>query len=258
MKLEIKGVWAPLITPLFDGKFDKQSTLNLLQTLEPFVNGLAPCLSSGEGAKMDRRLWEEVVGFIVQNTSKPVAAGILKDNLDDIISFTKRAKELGCSAVVVPMVGRTAEEKQDFAKKLSNQSHLPIIIYNTEKFPISDMALLKKIVSSGNFIAIKDSSRNQSFFNQMIQARKAGALDIFVLQGMDNQLLKSVGCDGYMIALTNVEPQLCWNMFINPSKKLNDAILRRCDDLNLSKDQWYMYIKKAMLKNNRIKSAEVL
>jgi 4-hydroxy-tetrahydrodipicolinate synthase len=258
MKQIVKGLWVPLLTPLNEGKFDKTSALTLLKNIEPYADGFVPCLSSGEGSKMNKELWEEVVGFIVQNTSKPVAAGILKNDLQDILRICEKAKQLGCFAVVVPTQGSSDEERQEFCKNVSEQISLPLIVYTTEKSAITTLDSIKKLATYPNVIGIKDSLGNQSFFNEMVKARKAGMLDLSVLQGMENQLLQSAGCDGFLISLANIEPQLCRDMLEHPTEELNGKVMQKWDELNLASDEWYVYIKKALFENKVITSPETL
>src|SRR5262249_344142 len=123
--LHIKGLWVPLVTPFNQGAFDAPSLIKLMKEIEPFVEGYVPCLSSGEGGKMDAALWEEVLGVMVQHTNKPVAVGILKDSLSEIIAFSEIAKEYGCVAVVVALQGNTREEQLLFCEEISNKSALP-------------------------------------------------------------------------------------------------------------------------------------
>jgi Dihydrodipicolinate synthase/N-acetylneuraminate lyase len=77
----------------------------------------------------------------------------------------------------------------------------------------------------GNIVAIKDSSGDDRFFSQVLTMKPE--LKMSVLQGVENKLLQSKGCDGYMISLSNVEPSLCRNMLDNPSISLNNEILRK-------------------------------
>lgn len=75
---------------------------------------------------------------------------------------------------------------------------------------------------------------------------------------MENQLLASVGCDGYLVALANVEPTLCKEMFSNPSKELNDEVMKKWDEFNLASETWYVGIKQALFARGKIKSAELI
>lgn len=104
-----------------------------------------------------------------------------------------------------------------------------------------------------NIIAIKDSSGDRKFFSEVIAQKDK--LKISVLQGMENQLLQSKGCDGYLISLGNVEPQLCKTMFENPTKENNQKILAKFWEYNLG-GEWYITIKALLYSRDIIRSAE--
>jgi 4-hydroxy-tetrahydrodipicolinate synthase len=257
-KLQIKGLWVPLLTPFYKGQLDKNSLLKLIKSVEPYVDGFVPCLTTGEGFKMDNEVWSEVIKFVKENTQKPVAVGILKESLEDITMFSRLAKTYGCVAVVVAVQGTTADEQTEFCHQLSDKSDLPVIIYNTEKVHIDKVETLEKVSKERNIIAIKDSSGNQDFFDGIVSAKNEGKIDIAVLQGMENQLLASKGCDGYLIALANAEPELCKMMFENPTPELNNQIMHKWDEYNLASDTWYKDLKQTMADNGVIASAELI
>lgn len=258
MGLQINGLWVPLITPFFQGQLDEESLVKLVKAIEPHIDGFVPCLSSGEGGKMTDALWESVVKIVIENTDKPVAVGILNPSMEKILELSEKAKILGCVAVVVPLQGDDIQSKKSFCKELSNKSYLPIILYNTEKVHIDSVEDLVDLTKGSSIISLKDSSQNKSFFKAMVQIKKEGRTRLSVLQGMENQLLESVGCDGFLLALANVEPELCKNMLSNPSKELNDEVMRQWDELDLASDTWYVGVKQALFSRNIIKSLELI
>lgn len=257
-KLQIRGLWVPLITPCYEGKFDEESLVNLIEKIEPYVDGLVPCLSSGEGRKMSNEFWAEMIEVVRKNTTKPLAAGILRTSLEEIVSLSKKAKKLGCIAIVTPIQGNNDEEHKDFCRELSLKTALPVMIYNTETVHVADLDVLKGISANEKIVAIKDSSQNQQFFNEMTASRVKGELGISVFQGMENQLLESCGCDGYLISLANAEPKLCREMFDNPSMELNEQIMQKWEEFNLVSDTWYIGVKEALASGGIIRSSELI
>ncbi len=253
---EIKGLWAPIVTPFFEGRFDKDSLAKLIRKIEPDVDGFVPCLSSGEGDKMSEEVWTEVIKAVKENTSKPVAAGILRSDMQEIIDFSRKAESLGCIAVAIPLQGGDAANQKDFCREISDRSMLPILLYNTEKIHIDDLSLLKEIDISSNIISLKDSSQNQEFFNKAADARKRGEIGMSILQGMENQLLESAGCDGFLVSLANLEPKLCRDILERPSEELKAQIMSKWDEFGLASETWYKGIKQALFSRGIIKSAE--
>ena len=48
----IVGLFVPLVTPIYKGKFDGTSMKKLVKFLDSTVDGYIPCLSSGEGKRL--------------------------------------------------------------------------------------------------------------------------------------------------------------------------------------------------------------
>ncbi len=251
--MKITGLWIPLITPLYHGKLDEQSAKKLIETTQEFADGYVVGLSSGEGEELSDEMWKEAITCVVSSTNKPVAAGILGKDLQQTISLLETAKNLGCVAAVVPATGKNEEEIIKFFTDLDDQTSLPIIIYNTEKSSVHSVESLIRLDSLKNIVAIKDSSGDRSFFAQTIAQKDK--LKMSVLQGMENQLLQSKGCDGYLISLGNVEPKLCKTMFENPTEENNQKILAKFWEYNLG-GEWYITLKALLYSHGIIRSAE--
>ncbi len=251
--MKIEGLWIPLITPLYHGKFDEQSAKKLIETTQEFTDGYVVGLSSGEGKELSNEMWNEVISCVVSLTNKPVAAGILGKNIKQIISLADTGKKLGCVAVVIPAVGKDEEEIIKFFSELDSKISLPIIIYNTEKSSVHSIKNLMRLDNLKNVIAIKDSSGDQNFFSEAVSQKDK--LKMSILQGMENQLLQSKGCDGYLISLGNVEPQLCKTMFENPTEENNQKILAKFWEYNLG-GEWYITLKALLYSHGIIRSAE--
>lgn len=256
--MQIKGLWVPIVTPFFRGQLDEESLAALVREIESNVDGFVPCLSSGEGGKMTSELWERVVTIVVHSTSKPVAAGILNVSREKIGEFSEKAKMLGCVTVAIPLQGEDAQAQKSFCKEISDTSHLPIILYNTENVHIDTADALIDIAQYPNIVSLKDSSQNSEFFQEALRVKKEGKITLSILQGMENHLLDSAGCDGYLISLANVEPKLCKDLLNNPSKELNDVVMKKWDEFNLASETWYVGIKQALFARGKIKSAELI
>ncbi len=257
-KSQIRGLWVPLVTPFYGGEFDSQSMIKLIKTIEPSIDGFVACLSSGEGGEMSNVLWEEVLKTVTQNASKPVAVGVLRNTISEIVYCSVIAKKYGCLAITVAIQGNSMEKQKVFCKEISDKSALPVILYNTVENHIDDTEELLTISKNENIIALKDSSQNQKFFNDAVRTKKERKMNMSILQGMENQLLESVGCDGFLVALANVEPKLCRDMFTNPSRELNEKIMEKWNKLNLASETWYIGIKEALNFRGIIKSPELI
>ena len=254
--LTLRGVYVPLVTPIFHGSFDAESMKKLMVSLEQTVQGYVPCLSSGEGASLSSSQWEEVISCVVEHTKKPVIAGILQDSMKEIISYSKTALKLGCVAVIVPIPKGNDGEIVRYFQELSSKIELPIVLYNSDHSPLESAARIQELDNIETIVGIKDSSQNLVFFKELVELKSKGNLHLSVLQGMENQLYESVGCDGFLISLLNAEPELCGKIFQNPSEELNAKVLNLFSEYNLAGSEWYLSLKELLYAKGVIRSPE--
>lgn len=247
-KNKVQGVYSALVTPFYKGKFDAESMEKLVRSLNPFVDGYAPCLSTGEGDKLTLSEWEAVVKTVRNSTSKPIYAGIKAKK--NIAAFVKKAKSLGCAGVVLPIPKTNIIGHFD---ELASQ--MPIVLYNTEDSPVVSVEMIRKLDEVDRIIAIKDSSMNIAFFRKLLALRKEGKLRMSILQGMEHLFFESAGCDGYMTSLPNVEPKLCNDMFLNPTKATDEKVKELFWKYNLG-GKWFVTIKALLYARSIIRSSE--
>jgi 4-hydroxy-tetrahydrodipicolinate synthase len=254
-KENMKGLFVPLLTPMKYGQFDKRSMKKLIQSVEQNVNGFVPCLSTGEGNVLSDDQWLEVVSFVKSCTDKPVIAGIKRDSLEDVIKLANKAESVGCEGFIAPVPSNDWNSTKQHFDELINQTNLPFVIYNTETAHIDSLENLKELDGTDRVVSIKDSSMNREFFAEMCQARLSGNLTMTVLQGMEHQLDVPKGCDGYLVSLLNIEPELVREMFEHPTKETQKKIYQKFMQYNLGSD-WYITEKAVLLGRGVIDSAE--
>ena len=253
--LSLSGVYVPLVTPFYRGKFDSLSLAKLIRYTQPYAAGYVPCLSSGEGQIISDRVWEEVVTATRRTTKKFVAAGIKRDNIEAVLRLSARAQRIGCQAVVLPVPYEKESDTLGYFESLGAKINLPIVVYNTEQQQIRTRSALLALASNPAIIAIKDSSLNKRFFATACQLRRSGKLRLAILQGMENQMRVPDGCDGHMVALANVEPELCQLMLQRNSSALNTKIIDLFWKYNLG-GNWYVSLKMLLLCRGVLRSAE--
>lgn len=251
----MKGLYVPLVTPYYKGSFDRQSLRKLVHFLEPFVDGFVPCLSSGEGDRLDDKTWTEVVRTVIISTTKPVYAGIKRQERQRVIQLLRKANSMGCEGVVLPTPALPKAKIFPYFQEISDLSTKPIIIYNTEENPLTEVKIIQQIDQLPRIVAIKDSSKNIAFFRKLISFKKRRELRLDVLQGMENLLFESKGCDGYLISLLNVEPELCKQMFSKQKKDIDQKIKSIFWEYNLG-GRWYITLKALLYQRGIIRSAE--
>lgn len=254
-KNNITGLFVPLVTPFYRGKFDEASMKKLIKSLDSSVEGYIPCLSSGEGKKLSIKEWEPIISLVCCSTKKPVFAGILRDNEKEIFALVQKANKLPCACIVVPTLYNSDEKNFKYLKQVSEKSSKPILVYNTEEHPLKAVATLKKLDSLSKIVAVKDSSMNIEFFKKLITLKKQNKLRMNIFQGMEHLLLQSAGCDGYVISLLNTEPKLCKTMLQKQDTNTNDKILSKFWEQNLG-GTWYISLKALLHERGVIRSAE--
>lgn len=252
---KINGLFVPLITPFYKGKFDETSMRKLIRSLDASVDGYIPCLSSGEGKKLSAKEWKKIISSVCRATKKPVFAGILRGSEKEVFALVQIANKLLCAGVVVQTLYDTDEKNLKYLKETAGISSKRIILYNTEEHPLKSVTTLKKLDSLSKIVAIKDSSVDMSFFKNLVALNKQSKVLMSIFQGMEHLLLQSAGCNGYVISLLNTEPKLCKTMFQKQDKITNDKIIGKFWEQNLG-GMWYTTIKGILYERGIIKSAE--
>ena len=251
----VHGLLVPLVTPFYKGTFDTSSMRKLIRSLELHIDGCIPCLSSGEGEKLSEKEWIEIVDCVCNATKKPVFAGIIRDNEENILGLVKRANTLSCNGIVIPTLYKNDVKNIRYIEKVAKISKKPIILYNTEQSSITSIASFKQLNTITKIIALKDSSMNVQLFQKLITLKKKGTLHMALFQGMEHLLMDSKGCDGYVLSLLNTEPQLCKKMFQKQDKSTNKKIILTFWKQNLG-GHWYSSIKALLYERKILISSE--
>jgi len=254
-KNNITGLFVPLVTPFYRGKFDETSMRKLIKSLDSSVGGYIPCLSSGEGKKLSVKEWEAVIKYVCSSTKKPVFAGLLRENENEVFILVEKANKLPCVGIVVPALYDTDEKNFKYIKQVAEISNKEVMLYSTEERPLKSVSTVKKLDSFSKIVAIKDSSINVSFFKKLVALKKQNKIRMSIFQGMEHLLLQSAGCSGYVISLLNTEPKLCKIMFQKQNKTTNEKIITKFWEQNLG-GSWYISLKAILHERGVIRSAE--
>ena len=246
----MKGLFVPLITPFNQGAFDNESMQKLVQELEPYADGFIPCLSTGEGNKISKEDRITIVKCVKNVTKKEVYVGILDKSNDEIIKITKQLKKIGCNGVCINVINGVDESTKSLFEKIN----MKVIRYFTE--PMNNDEVIQSLFTLKNLIAIKDSTRYLDFFNKLLEAKSQLNSSVSIYQGMEDLLIESKDCDGYVLALANLEPELCKKMYNNQSADNDKKIKSLFKKYNLGSDDWFLTLKSELSKRNLIKSKE--
>ncbi|MBI2483613.1 dihydrodipicolinate synthase family protein [Candidatus Uhrbacteria bacterium] len=252
---KMNGLFVPLITPFYQGDFDVASMKKLVGILQNSVDGVIPCLSSGEGGKLSDLEWQKIVETVCKTTTKPVFAGILRDTEQKCLALIKKSNWLPCEGIVIPTLYDYEEKNLKFVKRACNLSKKSIIVYNTEKHPFRSVEVIMKIDKFPNIVAVKDSSMDMIFLKKLLTLKRRGKLRLSIFQGMEHLLLPSQGCDGYILSLLNTESKLCATVFKKTNTQNNKKMHKVFWEQNLG-GNWYTTLKGILYERGIIRSAE--
>lgn len=253
----MKGLFVPLVTPFYKSKLDIISLKRLISYLEPYVEGFVCCLSTGEGDKLSLKDWKAVINSVQKTTSKQVFIGLLGER-KRILSLAMLAKYIDCDGIIVKPISDSKEAILKYFSSIVKLSDKPVVIYNTKDNPIQGVSFVENLDNLDKIIAIKDSSENMKFFKELVDLKKKGKIKIDLLQGMENNLLESKGCDGYIVSLANVNPKLCKKMLKEQSEEVNKEIMRDFNKYKLGDEKWYISLKEELVKKGILRSSEVV
>lgn len=253
--LSLGGIYVPLVTPYYRGKFDPRSLKSLISFTSPHVNGYVPCLSSGEGNIISDGVWDDVVRCARRHTKKAIIAGIKREKIADMIKLSGVADDAGCDAVMIPVPYADEHKSLRYFRDLAKAISLPILVYNTENFRFKSLTAINELEENAAIVGMKDSSMNEKLFARMCSMRSEKSLRFPVFQGMEHQMKSPHGCDGHIVALANVEPQLVRQMLEKNSAHLNAKIVDLFWRYNLG-GNWYVSLKAILAERKIIRSSE--
>ena len=171
MKLPLKGVIPPMVTPLLD---NKTLDINGLEKLVEFlisggVHGLFVLGTTGEGPSLGLHLRKELIkrtaGMV--DGRIPVLAGITDTSFDSSLELAEYAAGCGVDAVVIAppyYIPITQEEMAYYIENLAPKLPLPFLMYDIPACTRLHMSVETiKVAKELGSIGIKDSSGDISF-----------------------------------------------------------------------------------------------
>ncbi|SHF67807.1 4-hydroxy-tetrahydrodipicolinate synthase [Arenibacter palladensis] len=181
MKLAIKGIIPPMITPLLENKqLDLVGLKNLLNHLiNGGVHGIFILGTTGEGPSLSYAVRKQLITETckIVNKKVPVLVGITDTSIDGTMEIADHAKKVGADALVVapPYYFPIAQEEMgDYLESLVPMLPLPFMLYNMPsctKLHLS-MDVVGKAKELGA-IGIKDSSGDLTYLYMLIEEFKS-------------------------------------------------------------------------------------
>ena len=245
-----RGVLVPLITPIDDtGAVCRRSVARLIACSQAVAAGYVPCLTSGEGWRLDRSQWEAMVRATLELAApRTVIAGIERPTTDGVIELARIARRVGVGAIMLtspfgPEVDQAAT--LEHYRRVHDAAELPVYLYNESSLSQNETAFetLLAVAELPRVVGIKDSVAGGRDPAQIAALRSRG-LAYYI--GWEHQLAAGVPADGCVVSLANLEPALCQVAVRSADPVLRAEVLRLTEAYGLTADDWYRHVKQAL------------
>jgi 4-hydroxy-tetrahydrodipicolinate synthase len=210
-----RGIFPALVTPFTaDDRVDEATYRELIRFVQPHVNGVVPCGTTGEFSSMTLEEKKQVIAICLDEVAGrvPVLAGTGCQSTRETVELTRWAKDAGATGalVVAPyFLKPTFNEVFDHFKQV-DQVGLPLVLYNIPQcagthfrwWTAEGMAL-----AFDRVIGLKDSSGDMPFFMAALEKLR-GTIGLFC--GHDEVVGAALlaGGDGAILASANLIPDI--------------------------------------------------
>ncbi len=182
MPLQLKGIFAPNVTPFSAHTVDEPSLRRLLDYLiEQGISGLVPCGTTGESATLSHAEHRRVVELTVEHVAGrvPIIAGAGSNSTAEAIELVRHAEGAGADAVLVicPYYNRPSQEGLiAHFTAVAEAISIPVLIYNIPKRTGVNMeaATTAKLSQVPNIVGIKEASGDLNQVAEIIGQAKPG------------------------------------------------------------------------------------
>ncbi|MFA5814433.1 MAG: dihydrodipicolinate synthase family protein [Bacteroidales bacterium] len=247
MKLPLKGIIPPVITPLIDNNtLDVQGFENLIEhLLSGGVHGLFMLGTTGEATSLSYELRKELIKRTSElvNHRVPVVVGITDTSLDGSMKIAEYSADMGLDGVVIAppyYMPIAQEEMREYLENLVPKLPLPFLMYDMPVCTKMHMSLatIRKAKELGA-IGVKDSSGDMSYLFSLIKEFKDSP-DFSIIAGTELFLPDTIlhGGHGAVAGGANIFPRLFVDLY-------NASVDRDLDKIAILRD-------KVMIINNTI------
>ncbi|RME43377.1 MAG: dihydrodipicolinate synthase family protein, partial [Chloroflexi bacterium] len=220
--MKLSGIFPPIVTPFRDGQVDTEAlAFNVQKWNETGLAGYVPLGSTGEFVHLTPAERERVIATVREYAApgKVVIAGTGSLSTDEAIRLTRRAGELGADAAMVVTPFYYTSQMTDAAlwghyTAVADASPIPILLYNVPVFTHLNMAVetVARLAEHPNIIGMKDSSGNVDQLTQIVHSTPEEFILLSGAAGVLHPAL-TVGANGAILAISNVVPELCVEIY---------------------------------------------
>ncbi|MBQ2705790.1 MAG: 4-hydroxy-tetrahydrodipicolinate synthase [Agathobacter sp.] len=211
-----KGAGVALVTPFHEDKSVNYEELGCLleYQIERDIDAIIVCGTTGEPVTMTEEERLSVIEYTVKKVAHrvPVIAGSGGNCTENVISFSKKAQNLGVDGllVVTPYYNKATQQGlYEHYKCVAEAVEIPIILYNVPSrtglnlLPDTAVRLGREYE---NIVAVKEASGNITQVADLI-SKADGCVDVY--SGNDDQIVPilSLGGIGVISVLANIAPK---------------------------------------------------
>ena len=236
MKEKYSGIIPPLATPLLDQQtVDPAGTSRLLRhVLDGGVHGLFILGTTGEAPSLSYRLryqlMEQVIGEVDRQV--PVLVGVTDSSLEEALTFSQKAQQLGADALVVasPYYYPAGQDSLiSFVHQLLEVTEIPLFLYNIPSHSphVFSQESILQLLDHPQVAGYKDSTGSMMGFDRLNMHFSAYS-DKSYLLGPEELLAESVllGADGGVNGGANFFPRLYVKLY-EAAKAGNLELIRK-------------------------------
>jgi len=256
--VSLGGVLVPLVTPLTEtGEVSADCVAALVVSVRPYAAGLLPGLSTGEGWRLSKPQWTDMLAATVEHAlDLPVIAGVLLADATKIAERVSGVSERLDAVAVAPPFDGAATQDDIYAhfSVLRSATVTPIVIYNESHLSGVNMKVdtIRRVCELGRVAGIKDSSGRIDVGREL-----AATTGVPVFQGREHLLPDSTSLAGSVVGLANLEPELCATAQRDCSVTTTSAVASAVRRYGLDGPEWYREVKRELVRRDVIRTSAI-
>ena len=222
MANNLSGIFPPLTTPFTDDELDiSKLQRNVRKYERRELAGYVLFGSNGESVFLTRDEKLQIISSVREQTKKILIAGVGSDSIKETISLSNEAAEKGAdyALVIAPSFFKSEMKHHTFLNyynKVAASVMIPVIIYNVPKFTNVNIETdtIVELSKHPNIAGVKDSTENTARISELV----ANTPESFkVIVGTASVLYPGLiaGADGGILALANIAPDECLQLFLH-------------------------------------------
>ncbi len=222
--LKLEGVLAAVVTPNRTGTLEPDFTalLDLLDFVaEGGVDTICLMGSTGEFVSYSNADRQRALYLAAKRSRVPLVVGVGHPTLRGAVELAEDAIGAGASGLLLmPPYFFPYQQPEveafclEFAREVGDA--LPILLYSIPQFtsPIR-FETARRLLDTGKFAGIKDSSGDWEYFSQLLALRQAGSFALFAGNDRIARRALEAGADGVLSGCASAIPEVLVRLYKN-------------------------------------------